>query len=161
MLSYFPFPHPFPNLTDAASHSDAKAVWWHCIYLHVWVTALFPAGAQVCVNHACLQTAGRGWKGRVDPRRPSFWFGFETVQEVLQKTPLLTDGESVNYSVCWWSMLSDLSETRQQTLGEGEGQTADTCLGPGSSSAMFSTFHVSIFWHARAGFCNISVCLHH
>lgn len=32
-------------------------------------------------------------------------------------------------------MRSDLSEARQQTLGEGKGQTADTCLDPGSSSA--------------------------
>lgn len=65
-MSYFPSPVLFLNLTDAASHSDTKAVWWRCIRLHARMTALFPAWAQASVNQACLQTAQRGWNRTVD-----------------------------------------------------------------------------------------------
>lgn len=60
-------PVPFLNLTDAAFHSDAITLWWRCTRVHAWMTALFPAWAQVSVNQACLQTAERGWNRRGDP----------------------------------------------------------------------------------------------
>lgn len=151
---------PFLDLTRAASRSGAKPVWWRCISPHAWVTALFPARAQVSVSHVCLQTALRCRKGRVDPAT----FVLVGIRKSGFSKKPFKDGvahkqaeiyPTINHGWCW-PLLSIGSEARQQTLQEGKEQTADTCLDPPSFCATFQTFHLSTFWQAHVCFSKIS-----